>query len=219
MRTFEDLIGDTDAYVNGADVGARFGRLKRLARKGGRLAKRGAVLSIKAEPTLLTARATKLAAKGIGKGLAAVTGPIRRRIFRAFFKKLISRRARLISWQQRRSLQPSAGERRQAQSWASAYVRHKGILGKLVGAALSGDVAGPSDLGAEPATAAIITASIPLLIKLAQRALRTAEKEGAPADPQSAADAPSAGPQAASDDVPADSPAPTDEEPSAADED
>lgn len=183
MRTFQNLIGDTEAYVNGDEVGASLRGLKRLAKKGGRLAKRGAVLSLKAEPHVLTARATRLAAKGVGKGLAAVTGPVRRRIFRAFFKKLISRRARLISWRNRRSLRPSPAEQRQAQSWAGSYVRRKGVLGKLVGAALSGDVT----IG-EPATAAAITASIPLLIALARRALKTAEREGAPADPQAATD-------------------------------
>jgi hypothetical protein len=189
MRRFEDLVGDTDAYLKSDEVGIGLRRLKKIARKGGRLAKRGAVLSLKVEPHVLTARVTKLAAKGLGKGLAAVTGPIRRRIFRAFFKTLVSRRARVISWQRRRSLQPSPGERRQAQSWATAYVGRKGILGKLVGAALSGEVAGRSDLVGEPATAALVTASIPLLIQLARRALKTAEREGAPANPQATGDA------------------------------
>jgi len=199
MRTFEDLIGDTDAYVRGDEVGARFRRLKKIARKGGRLAKRGAVLSLKAEPHVLTARVTKLAAKGLGKGLAAVTGPGRRRIFRAFFKKLISRRVRVISWQRRRSLQPLPGEQRQTQSWAVAYVRHKGIFGKLAGAALSGDVGGPIDLVGEPATAALVAVSIPLLIQLARRALKMAEREGAPADPQATRDPATTEPGTASD--------------------
>jgi hypothetical protein len=188
MKTFKNLIGNTEVYVNGDDVGARLRGLKRLARKGGRLAKRGAVLSLKAEPHVLTARATKLAAKGVGKGIAVVTGPIRRRILRAFFKKLISRRSRLISWQQRRSLRPSPAEQRQAQAWAAAYVRRKGILGKLVGAALSGEVTGRGGMVGEPATAALVTASIPVLIALARRALKTAEREGAPADPQTTSD-------------------------------
>ena len=207
MRGFEDLIGDTDAYLNGDEVGIGLRGLKKIARKGGRLAKRGAVLSLKAEPHVLTARVTKLAAKGLGKGLAAVTGPIRRRIFRAFFKTLISRRARVISWQRRRSLRPLPGEQRQAQSWASSYVRRKGILGKLVGAALSGDVAGRSDLVGEPATAALVAASIPVLIQLARRALKTAEREGAPAEPQAASNTAPAEPQAANDQEPAAAPA------------
>ena len=208
MRTFENLIGDTDTYVRGDEVGIKLRRLKKIARKGGQLARRSTSLALKAEPHVLTVRATKLAAKGLGKGLAAVTGPVRRRIFRAFFKKLISRRARLISWQQRRSLRPLPAEQRQAQSWATTYVRRKGILGKLVGAALSGDVAGQRDLVGEPATAALVAASIPLLIKLAQRALKTAEKEGAPAEPQDAGSTtPAEEPQASSDQKPAAAPA------------
>jgi hypothetical protein len=140
---------------------ARLRRLKKVARKPGRLAK----------------KATKL----VGKGMSVATGPIRRRIFRAFFRKLIFRRARLISWQRRKSLQPLPEEQRQARGWAAGYVRRKGgLLGKLVGAAMSGDFIG------EPATSALITASIPILIQLAHRALRAAEREGAPADPRMA---------------------------------
>jgi hypothetical protein len=207
MRTFEDLIGDTEAYLKRDEVGARLRGLKRVARKGGRFARRGGALALKAEPHVLTARVTKLAAKGLGKGLAAVTGPVRRRIFRAFFGKLVSRRARLISWQRRRSLRPLPGERRQAQSWATTYVRRKGILGKLVGAALSGDVAGRSDLVGEPATAALVAASIPVLIQLARRALKTAEREGAPAEPQATGDAATTEPETASNENPEAAPA------------
>jgi hypothetical protein len=197
MRTFEDWVGDTYAYVNGDQVGARWRGLRKTARKGGRLARRSTSLAIRANPVM--SRTTKL----VSKGVAAVTGPVRRRIFRAFFKTLISRRARTISWQRRRSLQPLPGEQRQAQSWATAYVRRKGILGKLVGVALSGDVSGPSDLVGEPATAAVITASIPVLIQLARRALKTAEREGAPANPQTASDNAPAEPRRPSDETPA----------------
>jgi hypothetical protein len=207
MRRFEDLIGDTDAYLKSDEVGIGLRGLKKIARKGGRLAKRGAVLSLKAEPHVLTARVTKLAAKGLGKGLAAVTGPIRRRIFRAFFKTLISRRARMISWQRRRSLQPLPGEQRQAQSWAVAYVRHKGIFGKLAGVALSGDLGDPMDVVGEPATAALVTVSIPLLIQLARRALKAAERAGAPADPQATSNTATTEPGAASDQNPEAAPA------------
>jgi hypothetical protein len=120
-------------------------------------------------------KATKLT----GRVLAAATGPIRKRIFRAFFGKLTGRRARVLSWQRRRSLKPNAGERQEAQRWASGYVKRKGVLGKLVGAALGGEVT----MG-DPATAAVITASIPLLIQLAKKALKKAEGEGALADPR-----------------------------------
>jgi hypothetical protein len=57
-------------------------------------------------------------------------------------------------------------------------VKRRGLLGKLVGAALSGDSVG------EPVTTAVVTASIPVLVELARRALRAAESQGAPADPR-----------------------------------
>jgi hypothetical protein len=176
MGTFDDLIGNTEAYLRGDEVGVRLRRLRKFTGKARGLAKR----AMRADP--VTRRVTKLATKG----LALATGPVRRRIFRGFFRKLISRRARLISWQKRRSLQPTAGEQRDARSWAAAYVRSKGVLGKLVGTALSGEVTRSADLVGEPATAAVITASIALLIQLVRRALKTAEREGAPADPQTA---------------------------------
>jgi len=55
----------------------------------------------------------------------------------------------------------------------------------------------------EPATAAVITASIPVLIQLARRALKTAEREGAPANPQTASDNAPAEPRRPSDETPA----------------
>jgi hypothetical protein len=106
MKRFESLVGDTEAYARGEEIGGPFGRLKRVARRGLRLA----------------SPVAKLAAKGI----AAATGPIRRRIFRAFFGKLVNRRARLLAWQGRRSLQPSAAEKQAAQRWAKSYVKRKG---------------------------------------------------------------------------------------------
>jgi hypothetical protein len=182
MRTFDNLIGNTEAYVNGVDMGAPFRRLKKIARTGTRLAKRGTKLAmVTANPHAMTMKATRLT----GKALAAATGPIRKRIFRAFFGKLTNRRARVLSWQRRRALNPNAGEREEARRWATGYVKRKGVLGKLVGAALGADVS----VG-EPATAAVITASIPVLITIARQALKRAEREGAPADPRAAESAP-----------------------------
>lgn len=178
MRTFDNLIGNTEAYVNGVDMGAPFGRLRKVARTGTRLVKRGTKLAmVTANPHAMTMKATKLT----GKALAAATGPIRKRIFRAFFGKLTNRRARALSWRRRRALNPNAGEREEARRWATGYVKRKGVLGKLVGAALGAEVS----IG-EPATAAAITASIPVLIALARQALKRAEREGAPADPRTA---------------------------------
>lgn len=191
---FSMLIGATEAYdlqmngeaergSNGPDVGA-FGilkRAKRTARGAGRLAKRTHRLALKASPHALAIASTKLAARG----LAAATGPIRRRIFRAFFSKLISRRARLLAWRARRSLNPTRQEASSARGWAVRYIKGKGLLGKLVGTALGGDGIG------EAATTALVTASIPVLIQLARKALRSAERQGAPADPRETPSAPS----------------------------
>src|SRR5262249_34574023 len=134
-------------------------RLRRTARRAGRGLARGAKLAARAHPLYLTAQAGNLAAKAA----AFATGPIRRRIFRALFKTLIARRARLLAWQRRRQLNPAPAEVTEARRWAAAYVRRKGILGKLISSTLSGD------LGAEPVTATLITASIPLLLSLARK--------------------------------------------------
>jgi hypothetical protein len=178
-RQFAALIGSTRGYAGGGELAGPLRAVKRAARGASRGAKRGAKIAVRAHPLALTAVAAKFA----GKGLAAATGPLRRRIFKAFFGKLTSRRARLVSWSRRRSLQPNTDEQRAARTWAVAYVKRKGLLGRLVGATLSGDVIG------EPATTAALTASIPVLLELARRAPRTAEREGAPSDPHAAAEA------------------------------
>lgn len=150
-------------------------RARRSARRAGRLASAAARTTVRSHPGALAARAVKAA----GRGLTIATAPLRRRIFRAFFGKLIARRARLLSWRNRRSLQPTAADRIAARSWAARYVRRRGLLGKLVGTALSGDLIG------EAATTTIVTASVPVLLELARRALRAAERQGAPRDPRS----------------------------------
>jgi hypothetical protein len=154
-------------------------------KKAGRLTKRAGRLATRFNPLSVAVQSAKFA----GRGLAAATGPVRRRIFKAFFRKLIGRRARLVSWQRRRTLRPTAAEHEEARRWAVRYVKRRGLLGKLVGAALSGDV------GAEPVTAALLTASIPLILALARRALKIAEHEGAPSDPRTAEPPPGPPPQ------------------------
>lgn len=153
-------------------------RIVKQARRAGRRARAVALATArgtaKAHPVALAARGVRTGARGI----AAATRAVRRRIFRAFFRKLIDRRARLVSWQGRRSLQPNAAERQTARSWAVGYVKRRGLLGKLIGSALGGHSVG------EPATSALVTASIPVLLEIARRALRAAEKEGAPRDPR-----------------------------------
>lgn len=177
-HAFAMLMSHPDAYITPIrdplddEVGALRmpRRLGRVSRKISR-ASRGA---LRAHPLALTHRAARLAAKGV----AAATGPIRRRIFRAFFGKLAARRARLLAWNGRRDLRPNAAESAQARDWAVAYVKRRGWFGRLVGTSLSGASIG------EPASAALVTASIPVLIEIARRALRTAEREGAPANPR-----------------------------------
>ncbi len=155
------------------EVGA-FGGFKKLRRMANaRTLSRAALRS--ANPIAVARHSAKL----VGRGLTMATGPIRRRIFRAFFKKLIDRRARLLSWQRRKGLIPAATDQREARAWALAYVKRSGFLGKIIGATLSGDTIG------EPATAAVLATSIPVILELARRALRAAEKQGAPADPRS----------------------------------
>jgi hypothetical protein len=149
-------------------------RARRLARAGGRGLGRGARTAARLHPLALAARGAKFA----GRGLAAATAPIRRRIFRAFFRRLIGRRARYFSWQRRRSLQPTPLEQREARAWSIQYVKRRGLLGKIVGTVLSGEV------GAEPATTALVTASIPVILQLVRRALKAAESQGAPSDPR-----------------------------------
>jgi hypothetical protein len=64
MRTFDNLIGNTEAYVNGVDVAGPFRRLKKFARTGTRLAKRGTKLAVlTANPHAMTMKAAKLTGK------------------------------------------------------------------------------------------------------------------------------------------------------------
>jgi hypothetical protein len=164
-----------------------FRRARGLARSAGRLSKRAAGVATQLHPLALAAHGAQFA----GRGLAAATAPLRRRIFRAFFHKLIERRARFLSWRRRRTLVPAHADSADARAWAIRYVRRRGLLGKLVGAALSGEVVG------EAATTVLVTASIPVLIQLARRALRAAEGQGAPSDPRTS-EAPAAAVQAPS---------------------
>jgi hypothetical protein len=163
---------------------------RRLGRRMRRGLRRGTSLAIRRHPAAAALRQAKKA----GRLAAKATALIRRRIFRTLFRKLIHRRARLLAYQRRRSPKPNAAEQREAQAWTRAYVRRKGITGKLAAGALA------AGLGAEPvATSALLTASIPVLIALARRILKTAEREGAPADPRSAAGPPDAAPAPAAD--------------------
>lgn len=69
-------------------------------------------------------------------------------------------------------------DRKVARVWAIRYVKRRGLLGKIVGGALAGQ------MGAEPATNALVTASIPVVLELARRALKATQHQGAPGDPR-----------------------------------
>jgi len=116
-----------------------FRKARRLAHRAHGLAKKTAATAVRLHPLALATRGARF----VGRGVAAATGPIRRRIFRSFFGKLIDRRARLLSWRRRRSLHPTASDRADARAWAVRYVKGRGLLGKLVGGALSGDIGDP----------------------------------------------------------------------------
>jgi hypothetical protein len=75
-------------------------------------------------------------------------------------------------------LQPTPLEQQDARAWSIRYVKRHGLLGRIVGTVLSGEI------GAEPATTALVTASIPVILQLARRALKAAESQGAPSDPR-----------------------------------
>lgn len=155
-----------------------------VLRSAGRAANRVRRASLKAAGTAAHANALTLsahAARYAGRGLALASAPLRKRIFRAFFRKLAQRRARLLSWRSRGSLRPNSAEQQAARRWTVGYVKRRGLLGRLVGTALAGDSVG------EPATSALVTASIPFLLELARRALKAAESHGAPADPRAEA--------------------------------
>ena len=187
---FAPCLGDDSALDHAprdrdrgpAEVSGARGFIKKARRKvtgAKQMATKASRVALRAHPLTVAATTAKYA----GRGLAAATGPLRRKVFRAFFRKLIARRARLLSWQRRKSLSPIPTEMTLAQRWAVRYVKRRGILGKLVGTALAGDIIG------EPATASLVTASIPVIIALAKRALRSAEGHGAPIDPRAVGDA------------------------------
>jgi hypothetical protein len=146
-------------------------RGRRVASKAGR---RAFTAARHAHPMALAATTARFTAKGI----AAATAPVRRRIFNAFFGKLLQRRARMLAWSRRRTLVPTGADAAEARRWAVAYVKRRGVFGKMLGTALSGDLIG------EPASSALMTASVPVLLALAKRALKAAERHGAPADPR-----------------------------------
>lgn len=123
------------------------------------------------------ARRAKAAARFAARQLRAV----QRKLFNAFFGKLTARRARYLAAQRRRSLHPTRAESAEARAWARSYIRSKGgILGRMVTAVTAGH-----PMGAEPTTtSAALAIATPVLIRLMNRLLGRANKEGAPENPK-----------------------------------
>lgn len=153
-------------------VRARQLAARRLARtRAARFARRRAAAAKR-----FAARRARAAAAFAARQLRAV----QRKLFNTFFGKLTRRRARYLSAQRRSSLQPTRAESAEARKWARSYIRSKGgILGRMVVAVSAGP------MGAEPTTSAALTAiATPVLIRLMNRLLGQANKEGAPANPK-----------------------------------
>jgi hypothetical protein len=181
----EEYATRAEARLAGADQGDEIGalslrrRARALSAAGRRLARRSGGTALNFAKRTHPMALASTAARHTARGLAAATGPIRRRIFKAFFGKLALRRARLLAWSSRRSLQPTSAEASQARRWAVAYVKRRGLVGRMLGTVLAGDHIG------EPASTTLLTASVPVLLALAKRALQAAERQGAPVDPRS----------------------------------
>lgn len=127
-----DILGSYDAVPPpGAEVGLRLRpkrllkRVGKVAKKAGRVAKKGAKVATYAHRKALktVAKAGKFAARKLAT-VAAI--PIRRS-----FRTLAMRRAKLLSWQGRKSMAPNATEKRSAAAWALARMSSKGPIGKF----------------------------------------------------------------------------------------
>lgn len=196
-----------EAEHAGDVMGASFWRrraraAKRTARRGGRVvrrtarstyrAKQAAAQRIKRLRAIRFAQRRAAASKRFAARRAAAAARfaarnlrrMQRKLFNAFFGKLTRRRARYLAAQRRRSLQPTRAETAEARKWAKSYVRSKGgVLGRMVVAVSAGH---PYPMmGAEPTTTATLTAiATPFLIRLMNKLLGQANKEGAPLNPK-----------------------------------
>lgn len=164
----------------------------RFVKKYGKYALLPAMLVVKAVTKIVGAAIRALIRKIIGRGV----------------KKVAVRRARFMSYKRRGSTRPNREELAEGTRWARKYVKSKGWLGKLYGAASKKVKRDPRvrksvartmrrqrraraagyHVGIEPATTALITSiAIPVLIALVNKLVGAATKEGAPADPRTAA--------------------------------
>ncbi len=175
-------------------------KAQRFARRAGRTAWRYAKKAAFFPIVLLNKTIVKLAK-------AAVKAIIKRIVGRGV-RKIAARRARFMSYRRRGSTRPTGREKAEALRWARKYIKSKGWLGKIYGAATKRVVrdkrvrravaqklkrarrarAAGYDVGAAATgTAAITAIAVPVIIALVNKLVSKAMGEGAPADPRQAA--------------------------------
>jgi len=159
-------------------VGVRF-RPKKILKRAGKIAKKG--VKIYVAPIKIVAKAGKAALMAAAR-LAA-------RPIKSIFRKLANRRARYLSWKNRKSLQPNPVEKVQAVTWSLHRMRSKGPIGALgvkilrfTGGATVGNLRGGALVGVEAAT---ITSAAVAIVAATKQIMSSLNKPGeAPADPR-----------------------------------
>jgi hypothetical protein len=155
-------------------------KLKRAVKKVAKKATPKRIATAALAPAILT---TKLSAK-VGKmAFRKATQPVRTRV-----QLLVRRRARKLSWDRRRSLQPNKAEVKEARGWAKSRLRARGPHGHMLALFAGGGLDAHDDvllgaLGAEPISTAAILAAVPVLAKLATVMIASLRQE-APPDPR-----------------------------------
>ena len=118
---------------------------------------------------------------------ALATRPVRNRV-----ATLRNRRATKLAWDRRKTKTPNAAENAEAKTWTAQKLKGQGphghVLALFAGAEddilLGGYEPYEGQLGVDPGTATVITASIPILMALVNRVIGSSDKSGeAPADP------------------------------------
>jgi len=144
------------------------------AKYAGKGAKVGAKYSVKAA-VAPTKAVLKLSRYAMNKLLS----PIRSR-----FNTVVTRRARKLAYDRRRTTTFTPAERKEAYGWTKHQFRKKGYHGRLI-AALNGppDYVSLGEFGATGVEEAAIAVGVAVLTKLATNTLNSLAKGGAPADP------------------------------------
>jgi tetrahydromethanopterin S-methyltransferase subunit B len=113
-----------------------------------------------------------------GKALQLALKPLRSRI-----NTIVTRRARKLSWDRRKTLVYTPSEKSEARKWTKAMFVKKGPHGRII-AALAGSSAHLGSFGATGVEEAAVAAGIAALTKLAANMVNNLNKKGdAPANP------------------------------------